>query len=105
MGTEQTKEELQDQYMSMGDTVIEMQLLVEQLKNKMAMLSVVPLDTVAMRMEGIREDLDELEPRVNDLSQGLQVWEKLRELLTKQYPYAELRKIYDVAMKEVVEKR
>ena len=106
MGTELAKEELQDQYMSMTDTVQEMQLLVEQMKkNNMELLSNVALETLSMRIENEREDLNELELFLNNLSQGLLVWEKLRELLTKQYSYAELRKIYDQAMMEIVEKR
>ena len=105
MGTELAKEELQDQYMSMTDTVQEMQLLVEQMKNNMELLSNVALEMLSMRIENGREDLNELELCLNSLSQGLLVWEKLRELLTKQYSYAELRKIYDQAMIEIVEKR
>ena len=106
MGTELAKEELQDQYISMTDTVHEMLLLVEQMKkNNMELLSNVALETLSMRIENEREDLNELELFLNNLSQGLLVWEKLRELLTKQYSYAELRKIYDQAMMEIVEKK
>lgn len=105
MGTELAKEELQDQYMSMTDTVQEMQLLVEQMKQKMVLLFNCSLDTLPIRIENVKEDLEELEPRLNTLSQGLVVWEKLRELITNQYPYAELRKIYDRAVEEIVDKR
>ena len=61
MGTELAKEELQDQYISMTDTVHEMLLLVEQMKkNNMELLSNVALETLSMRIENEREDLNEL---------------------------------------------